>query len=228
MRVSVVMPLYDGARYVGEALASVLAQTRAADEVVVIDDGSHDEGPHIVARHASVRCVRQDNAGCAAARNRGVAEASGEAVAFVDQDDVWRPDHLARMLDVLERDPAVGFVACALENFLSPELDAPPPGVEPAMLAVPQHGMGTNTLVARRELFARIGPFDPAMVPVDDSEWLLRAVDAGVRFVHLDAPTVRRRIHASNQSQFARGRAAYATLMARALHASLKRRRMAT
>jgi glycosyltransferase involved in cell wall biosynthesis len=228
MRVSVVMPLYDGARYVGEALASVLAQTRAPDEVVVVDDGSHDEGPRIVARHAGVRCVRQDNAGCAAARNRGVAEASGEAVAFVDQDDVWRPDHLARMLDVLERDPAVGFVACALENFLSPELDAPPPGVEPAMLAVPQHGMGTNTLVARRELFARIGPFDPAMVPVDDSEWLLRAVDAGVRFVHLDAPTVRRRIHASNQSQFARGRAAYATLMARALHASLRRRRAAT
>jgi GT2 family glycosyltransferase len=181
-----------------------------------------------VTRYEGVRCIRQANAGCAAARNRAVAEVGGEAIAFIDQDDVWRPEHLARMLDVLERDPSIGFVACAIENFLSPELDAPPPGIEPAMLAVPQHGMGTNTLVARRELFARIGPFDSTMVPMDDSEWLLRAVDAGVRFVHLDVPTVRRRIHASNQSQFARGRAAYATLMARALHASLRRRRAAT
>jgi glycosyltransferase involved in cell wall biosynthesis len=228
MRVSVVMPLYDGARHVGEALSSVSAQARAPDEIVVVDDGSHDDGPAIAARHPGVRCVRQANAGCAAARNRGVAEAHGDAIAFIDQDDVWFPQHLARMVEVLERDAGVGFVACAIDNFLSPELDAPPPGVDAAMLAVPQHGMGTNTLVARRELFARIGPFDPAMVPMDDSEWLLRAVDAGVRFVHLDAPTVRRRIHASNQSQFARGRAAYATLMARALHASLKRRRTAT
>jgi glycosyltransferase involved in cell wall biosynthesis len=228
MRVSIVMPLHDGARYVGEALASVFAQTRAPDEVVVVDDGSRDDGPAIAARHPGVRCVRQANAGCASARNRGVAEADGDAIAFIDQDDVWLPQHLARMVEVLERDPGIGFVACAIDNFLSPELDAPPPGVDAAMLAVPQHGMGTNTLVARRGLFARIGPFDPTMVPVDDSEWLLRAVDAGTRFVHLDSPTVRRRIHASNQSQFAHGRAAYATLMARALHASLKRRRAAT
>jgi glycosyltransferase involved in cell wall biosynthesis len=228
MRASVVMPVYDGVRYVGEALDSVRAQTRPADEVIVVDDGSRDGSADVVARHVGVRCIRQANAGCAAARNRGVAEAGGDVIAFIDQDDLWHPEHLARMLEVLERDADVGFVACAIDNFLSPELDVPPPGVEPAMLAVPQHGMGTNTLVVRRELFGRIGAFDPAMVPVDDSEWLLRAVDAGVRFVHLDAPTVRRRIHASNQSQFEKGRAARSKLMARALHASLKRRRAVT
>ncbi|MEO6927609.1 MAG: hypothetical protein ABI190_00460, partial [Casimicrobiaceae bacterium] len=152
----------------------------------------------------------------------------GDAIAFIDQDDRWLPGHLARMVVVLEREPQVGFVACAVANFLSPELTALPPGVVPAMLAVPQHGMGTNTLVVRRTLFETIGMFDPSMVPMDDSEWLLRAVDAGVRFVHFDEPTVSRRIHAGNQSILARGSAAHASRMARALHASLKRRRVAS
>jgi glycosyltransferase involved in cell wall biosynthesis len=228
MRVSVVMPVYNGEAYVAEALDSVHAQTRQADEIVVVDDGSQDAGAAIVARYADVRCLYQPNGGCAAARNRGVAEAGGDVIAFIDQDDRWLPGHLARMLDVLERDPGIGFVACAVANFLSPEMTALPPGVVPAMLTVPQHGMGTNTLMARRALFERIGMFDPSMVPMDDSEWLLRAVDAGVRFVHLDEPTVCRRIHAGNQSNLDRGSAGQAARMARALHASLKRRRVAS
>ncbi len=225
MRVSAVMPLYNGEAYVAEALDSVLAQTRPADEIVVVDDGSHDASAAIVARYSGVRYVHQTNVGCAAARNRGIAEAGGDVVAFIDQDDRWLPEHLARMLDALEGDPALGFVACAVANFLSPELTVLPPGIEPAMLEVPQHGMGTNTLVVRREVFESIGPFDPSMVPMDDSEWLLRAVDADVRFIHFDKPTVRHRLHAANQSILARGSAAHASRMARALHASLKRRR---
>ncbi|MFI4903425.1 MAG: glycosyltransferase family 2 protein, partial [Burkholderiales bacterium] len=99
MRVSVVMPMYNGEAYVAEALDSVLAQTRPADEIVVVDDGSHDASAAIVARYSGVRYVRQANGGCAAARNRGVAEAGGDVVAFIDQDDRWLPGHLARMLN---------------------------------------------------------------------------------------------------------------------------------
>ncbi|MEP7064300.1 MAG: glycosyltransferase family A protein [Betaproteobacteria bacterium] len=226
MRVSAVMPVYNGDRYLAEALDSIDAQTRPVDEIVVVDDGSTDGSAAIVAGYPKVRYLHQPNAGCAAARNRGVAAANGDAIAFIDQDDRWLPGHLARMVGVLEREPQLGFVACAVANFLSPELTALPPGVAPAMLAVPQHGMGTNTLVIRRTLFESIGTFDPSMVPMDDSEWLLRAVDAGVRFVHFDEPTVSRRIHAGNQSILARGSAAHAGRMARALHASLKRRRV--
>jgi len=228
MRVTAVMPVYDGEAYLAEALDSVRAQTRRADETIVVDDGSHDASAAIVAGYTEARYLHQPNAGCAAARNRGVVAASGDAIAFIDQDDRWLPAHLERMVGVLEREPQVGFVTCAVANFLSPELTALPPGVTPAMVAVPQHGMGTNTLVVRRALFDNIGTFDPSMVPMDDSEWLLRAVDAGVRFVHFDEPTVSRRIHAGNQSILARGSAAHASRMARALHASLKRRRVAS
>jgi glycosyltransferase involved in cell wall biosynthesis len=225
MRVSAIVPIYDGERYLAEALDSAFAQTRRADDVIAIDDGSHDASAAIVARYPGVRCIRQPNAGCAAARNRGVAAASGDVVAFLDQDDVWMPTHLATMVGALEQDPALDFVTCAVMHFLSPEMTGLPPGVEPAMLTAPQHGMGTFTLVARRELFARVGPFDSSMVPIDDSEWLLRAIDVGARFAHLDTPGVRHRIHATNQSHLARGTPAHVALMARALHASLKRRR---
>lgn len=221
------MPVFNGERFVAEALESVFAQTRVPDEVVVVDDGSTDASPSIVARHPVTTIIRQANAGCAAARNRGVAAARGEIIAFIDQDDRWMPEHVERAAAALARDPALDFVASAIRNFLSPEMTSLPAGVEPAMLAAPQHGMGTATLVARRELFDRIGMFDETMVPIDDSDWLLRAIDAGARFVHFAEPSLLRRIHAANQSHLVHGTKYRAGLIARALHASLARRRNA-
>ncbi len=225
MRVSAVLPVYNGERYLAEALDGVLAQTRRPDELVVVDDGSTDGSRGILARYPVDRLLRQANGGCASARNRGVGAATGEVIAFLDQDDRWMPGHLERAVAALEQDPGLDFVASAIRNFLSPEMTALPPGVEPAMLAVPQHGMGTGTLVVRRSLFDRIGTFDTSMIPIDDSEWLLRAIDAGARFIHFEQPTLERRLHAGNQSHQVRGTQAHARLMARALHASLKRRR---
>jgi len=226
MRVSAVMPVFNGERYLAEALDSVIAQARPADEIIIVDDGSTDASAAIVARYRNVRHVYQPNAGCAAARNRGVGEATGDVVAFIDQDDLWMPDHLARMTDVLRGDGEIAFAACAVENFLSPDVPFAPADFDPLMLKHPQHGMGTNTLVVRRNAFARVGPFDVSMVPIDDSDWLLRAIDAGLRFVHLDQPSVRRRIHAGNQSTWTRSSPPIARLMARSLHASIQRRRV--
>jgi len=225
MNVSAVMPVCNGERYVAEAVASVFAQSRVPDEFIAVDDGSTDSSAAILARYPGIRLVSQANAGCASARNRGVAAATGDVIAFIDQDDLWTPEHLARMLAVLEGDARVAFVASALCNFLSPEMTSIPAGFDPRLLQYPQHGMGTNTLVVRRSTFERVGPFDSTMVPLDDSEWLLRAIDAGMHFVHLDEPLLRRRIHASNQSNLARDTPRLASLMARALHASLQRRR---
>lgn len=225
MKVSAVLPLYNGASFVAEALDSVFAQTLPPDEIVVVDDCSTDASRSIAARYPVTVIVQETNGGCAAARNRGVTVSSGDVIAFIDQDDCWMPGHLERAALALEADPALDFTVSAIRNFLSPGMTALPAGVEPAMLAVPQHGMGTGTLVTRRRLFDRVGRFDPAMIPIDDSDWLLRAIDAGARFVHFDEPTLERRIHALNQSHLARGTQAHAKLMARLLHASLVRRR---
>jgi glycosyltransferase involved in cell wall biosynthesis len=224
MRLSVVLPVFNGASFLAAAIDSVLAQTRRADEVIAIDDGSTDDSRAILARYPPIRVVSQANAGCAAARNAGGALASGDAIAFVDQDDIQCVDRFARQIDALRADPRLGFVVCAQQNFLSENMARPPAWCDPRILAAPQHGFGTNTLMLRRDVLARVGPFDPEKVPMDDSDWLLRALDGGERYLHLDQPLVRRRIHDANL--IARRYAPGGThLMARTLHESLQRRR---
>ena len=116
MNVSIIIPLYNKAAYIGRALESVARQTLADHQVIVVDDGSTDDGAAEVQRHAAldprVRLLRQDNAGPGAARNRGLMEASGSYVAFLDADDEWLPGFLARGVALLERQgPGVALAA---------------------------------------------------------------------------------------------------------------------
>src|SRR5437667_12630279 len=109
--VSVVIPCYNGERYLAEAIESVLAQRYEPLEIIVVDDGSTDRSAE-VARHFgdAVQYVCQPHAGAAAARNRGVGLATGDLIAFLDADDVWTEGRLARQVQVLEADPSVGMV----------------------------------------------------------------------------------------------------------------------
>jgi glycosyltransferase involved in cell wall biosynthesis len=225
MKISIVLPVHNGERFLAEALDALRRQTLPAAEVIAVDDGSTDGSAALLAAFPEIRVVSQSNAGCAVARNRGVALATHEIIAFLDQDDVWLPERLDRSAAVLANDSAIGFVACATENFLTPGLNVVPNWLDPRMLGVPQHGFGTSSLMVRRAIFEAVGPFDPSLVPIDDSEWLVRALDAGVRYVHLDDVLVRRRIHENNLTGTQRGTRAQGSAMAQILHASLKRRR---
>jgi len=114
-RVSVVVPLYDKARWVRATLDSIARQTEPDFEVIVVDDGSTDESPEIVARYPDprVRLVRQRNAGPGAARNRGIAEASSGVLAFLDADDEWLPSYLEAGLRALDAaGPDVAATVC--------------------------------------------------------------------------------------------------------------------
>jgi glycosyltransferase involved in cell wall biosynthesis len=225
VRISVVLPVCNGERFLAEALLALRRQSLPAAEVIAVDDGSTDGSAAVLAAFPEVRVVRQPNAGCAVARNRGVALATHETMAFLDQDDVWHPQRLERSAAVLASDPAIGFVVCATENFLTPGLDEAPNWLDPRMLDVPQHGFATCALIVRRATLDVVGPFDPSQVPIDDSEWLVRALDLGIRYVHLSDVLVRHRIHEHNLTGTMRGTPAHGPAMARILHASLKRRR---
>jgi glycosyltransferase involved in cell wall biosynthesis len=111
--VSVVIPLYEKGETVGRALASVLAQSYRDFELVVVDDGSTDEGPSVVRACADerVRVVTQANAGVSAARNRGIAETTGGLVAFLDADDRWEPDFLETILRLRATCPSCSMFA---------------------------------------------------------------------------------------------------------------------
>ena len=109
--VTAAITTYDRARYLQGALDSVHAQTRPPDEVLVVDDGSTDDTPSVLAGYEDrIRVVRQENAGRSAARNTAVREARCDLLSFLDSDDRWTPDKLDRHVPVLEADPAVGLV----------------------------------------------------------------------------------------------------------------------
>ena len=104
MRVSVIIPLFNKAPYIERALSSVAAQTYRDFELIVIDDGSTDEGPRVVEafNDLPIRLIRQENAGPGAARNRGLGLAQGELVAFLDADDEWLPSYLSESVRLLD------------------------------------------------------------------------------------------------------------------------------
>jgi len=109
--ISVVIPVHNGAGFVADAVRSVLAQRFPDREVVVVDDGSTDATPEVLREFGErIRTVRQPNRGVSAARNRGVVEARGDWVAFLDADDVWHPDKLQVQADVVGETPEVGLV----------------------------------------------------------------------------------------------------------------------
>lgn len=105
--ISVVIPLYNKAAYVTRAIESVLAQGGAVKEIIVVDDGSRDEGAAVVEalQDPAIRLFRQANAGVSAARNRGIAEASGEFVCFLDADDIYLPGFIDEIVQLVERFP---------------------------------------------------------------------------------------------------------------------------
>jgi glycosyltransferase involved in cell wall biosynthesis len=109
-QISVVIPLYQTERFIAQALSSVLAQTFRDFEVIVVDDGSKDKGPQIVHAFADprVRIVTQRNRGLAGARNTGIREARAPILAFIDADDVWHPEKLAKHVAHLAANPAIG------------------------------------------------------------------------------------------------------------------------
>ncbi|MGM9866715.1 MAG: glycosyltransferase family 2 protein [Lepagella sp.] len=115
--ISVVIPLFNKEVPIGRTLESVLAQSYRDFEVVVVDDGSRDDGAAVVEGFDDprIRLIRQENAGVSAARNRGIAEARGEFVALLDADDIWKPSYLATVADLIERYPQCDVFATGYE-----------------------------------------------------------------------------------------------------------------
>jgi glycosyltransferase involved in cell wall biosynthesis len=221
-RVSAIIPVFNGERYLAEAIESVFAQTSPASEIVVVDDGSTDGSRAVAERFgAPVRLVFGKHAGAGAARNRGVAESTGELIAFLDGDDIWPSDKLERQLAALCEDPAADFALGHSEEFVSPELDA----ATKARLAPrpPRPSFAASALVVSRAVMERI-PFSTA--PVGEFlEWILQARDQGVRGVMLPHVVMRRRLHGDNSSLRRRdSRGEFAQMIKR----SLDRRRAAS
>lgn len=186
--ISVVIPCYNARRWIGATLRSVLAQELPPAEVVVVDDGSRDGSAEQVERDfPQVRVVRQANAGVAAARNRGVREARGDWVAFIDADDIWRPAKLRRQCEALRAEPAAELCYSAWEVWPSETPEPPPELLRAAPAAQPgprgwvycdlllDCAVWTSTTLMRRSLFTDLGGFDESLRVGEDYDLWLRA-----------------------------------------------------
>jgi glycosyltransferase involved in cell wall biosynthesis len=207
---AVVIPAWNAARYIAEAIESVLAQTVAAATIVVVDDGSTDDTGALVRAYPNVRLVEQTHAGAAAARNRAVAACDEPLLAFLDADDVWERDKLECQLDLLAA-PGVDAVFGVVENFISPDRASELAHLD--LRSGPQRGPGLSALVVRRETFERVGPFAAGEV-ADWVDWYLRLIDSGAVIELVDRVVVRRRIHGDNHTmQASTDMAAYVRLV---------------
>jgi glycosyltransferase involved in cell wall biosynthesis len=197
--VSVVLPIWNGERYLAEAIESVLGQSHPSVELVIVDDGSTDGGPELAASYPEVKLIRQENRGVAAARNRGVSESTGDLLAFIDQDDVYAPEKLELQVAELERRPDAGVCVCVMEFVLEPGCELPE-WVNPKLLGLEVPSWQLGCLLIRREAFDRVGPFDTSYRWCSDADWFVRMRDGGVRDTVIDDVLMRYRIHESNDS----------------------------
>lgn len=205
-RVSVIIPAYDAAHFLGDAIESVLAQTYRDFEIIVVDDGSTDETAAITGRYGStVRCIHQENAGVSAARNRGLALSRGQYIAFLDADDSWLPSKLEKQMAALEASP--GSMLChtathiVFPDFVSRSAildDLPGPVLHNLLLW--GNAVNLSTAVCDRSLFDLAGGFDPELSQCADWDlWIRFAMLTG--FVYLSEPLANYRQHESNMSR---------------------------
>ncbi len=198
LSIAVVIPAYNAERFVAEALERVLAQTRAAAELIVIDDGSTDGTADAVARFGQrVRWQRQENLGIGAARNRGIRAASSDLIALLAADDLWAPEKLAVQAALLEADPGLQIAFGYVQQFLDPGLDA----AQRARNHCPSEAMpgyiGGASLI-RNSVFDKLGLFETCWDGGEFISWYARCKEQGIRTKLYPEVVLRRRIHASN------------------------------
>lgn len=197
--VSVIIPVYNGARYLRAALESVFAQTYRPFEVIVVDDGSVDDSGVIAQSFPDLRYIHQANQGVAAARNNGLDAARGEFFAFLDQDDLWTPEKLKLQIAYHLSNPEIGYTLTQQQFFLDPGA-ALPPWFRKELFATVHTGWVLGSLVVRRAAFEKIGSFATAYSAASDGDWFFRAKAALVPMAVIPELLLMKRIHGANES----------------------------
>jgi len=205
--ISVIIPVYNQAVYIAEAIDSAQSQTFRDFEVIVVDDGSTDETSQVLSQYGdSIRVIRQSNRGGAAALNRGIHAARGEWIAWLSADDAWEPAKLEKQVQVIRQNPNVGIVYTdylyvdAKGDTLSREHFPLPPTRRQTLLRLIRRCFvnGSSTLI-RRGVFARIGLYDENDRLTPDWDFFLRA-GLVFDFAHIPEPLVHYRIHGAQTS----------------------------
>lgn len=224
LRVSVVMPVFDSARFLPEALASIAAQTQAPFEVIIVDGPSTDATPEIARAFPGARYLRQTGKGMWNALNEGIDAAGGEAIAFLSADDLWAPEKTAVQVAAFLRDSDVDYVG-AHTRFVAIEGEPFSAAFRPELLLGAHASFFPEVLMVRRRLFDRLGRFDETLEITADVEWLSRLREARVATTILPEVLLTKRLHGDNLSTRASSGARLNRELLRIVRDKLARRR---
>jgi glycosyltransferase involved in cell wall biosynthesis len=221
-QISVIIPVYNGEQYLAEAINSVLDQTTPASQIIVVDDGSTDATKLVAEGFGKhIEYIWQEPSGKAAvARNRGLKQARGEYLTFLDADDLWLPDKLSMQLTALLEENAELVFGQAIE-FYSPEMDFEFRD-RIRCTDTPTLTYMAGTMFTTRNIFDRVGLFSEKQPIVEFVEWYLRAFELNLKTYHLNHVVLKRRLHGNNSGHTMDARK---TDYLRLLKASLDRRR---
>lgn len=212
MTISVIIPAYNVAAYIGETLDSLLAQTYTDYEAVIVNDGSTDDTEQVIASYRELLgdrlvYVKQSNGGLANARNAGLRVARGRYIALLDADDLWAPEFLAKMLTLLESDPTLDLVFpnawfWGSPNFSGREFQAVFPASEPVTFerVLRRECYIFGLALFKRELLETVGYYDEELGASEDFDLWLRMLRHGCRFGFTREPLVKYRWRADSLS----------------------------
>lgn len=206
MLISVIVPAYNYANFLPRAIASVLSQEGVSADVecIVVNDGSTDDTAEVLQNLNDDRIdvIHQpNNAGSSAARNTGIRKAQGDVIAFLDADDYWRPEKLARAIAAIEASGAPSMHFTMMQEFLDPSISWES-GASPHVRLM--KGLAASCCTLRRVDFDQVGLFDETLPSGEFLDWYLRATSLGLQ-EHLDPETlVYRGIHPANRDRLSR------------------------
>ncbi|MEA3446547.1 MAG: glycosyltransferase family A protein [Bacteroidota bacterium] len=194
--ISVIIPVFNGGRFLSEAIDSVLAQNYDALEIIIIDDGSTDNSKEVALGYGNkIKYLYQENGGPAKARNFGLSIATGDFITFIDADDVWAKDKISRQLALFGKNEELGIViGLAWKTGFSVKEELDKPGLTPKGTF---HLLLGSSLI-KKSVFDRIGLLDEDLFLGDDTDWFNRAKENRIAIaIHRDVVQYYR-IHENN------------------------------
>jgi len=197
--VSVIIPVFNGDRYLAEAIDSVFAQTYKPIEIIVINDGSKDKSADVVKNYGCRICyAEQENGGTSLARNHGIKISTGEFVAFLDADDLWLEEKIDLQMQLLQKNSILDGVFGQVQQFISPELDD---SIKAKIHCPNRQMVGTipSTLLIKKSAFKKIGDFNSSYAIGEFIDWYARAMDAKLQITNISSLVTLRRLHSNNK-----------------------------
>jgi glycosyltransferase involved in cell wall biosynthesis len=194
-KISVIIPIYNGEIFLEDAIKSVLNQNYDNFECIVVDDGSTDGSAVIAKKYERNIYLHQEHKNVAAARNLGIQKASGEYLAFLDADDIWDINKLEIQINYMEENPDIDYSITKHSLFLAEGLKDFPQWVRTNHLQEETIAYIPSSLIVRKSAFEIVGYFDESYRISDDSDWFLRARDAGIKLGIIDKNLLHKRVH---------------------------------